>query len=441
MPEVSDGLPFKEAIRFFESKTRLPTRAYTDIKGGAHARSFTMAGATRDALLSDMHRALIATFKSGHTKDDFLEDFDAIVAHHGWDFYGERRWRAALIYDTNLRMAHAAGRWEQIQAQADREAQAGRPLYLRYVALLDGHTRPEHAAWHGVTLPHDHPWWRAHYPPNGWNCRCDVQSLTERDLKRYGITPTPEDQVPPTELVPRQVRLADGSYETWETPRGIDPGFDYNVGQSWLEGAVPPPLSGPLPPPAAPLRPAPDLPPLPPPRPVPPEVTTPLADGLGDEAYIKAFLGVFGGDIGKPVPFRDAVGNLLAIGEELFIDRRATSAARKISPDAPPVWKVEKNGRHLILPLLAYALKDPDEIWLDWFEAKGGSVLRRRYLRRFEGLLLPPEAPMTAGAVAAFEWTHLGWTGTTIHPSARNQQTEGQRHGVLLWCKRIDGGR
>ncbi|GEO82280.1 PBECR2 nuclease fold domain-containing protein [Pararhodospirillum oryzae] len=440
MPEVlPEGLSFGEAIRFFETKVRLPTRAWSDIKGGAHARSFVMAGATRDALLSDMHRALTATFKAGRTRADFLEDFDAIVAHHGWDFRGERRWRAALIYDTNLRMAHAAGRWEQIAAQAEREAKFGRTLYLRYVAVHDNKTRPDHAAWHGTTLPHDHPWWRTHYPPNGWNCRCSVQSLTERDLARYGLSPTPEDQVPADEIVSRPVTLADGSVEIWETPRGIDPGFDYNVGESWLDGAVPPPLSGPLPPPAAPARPIFNTPPLPAPRPAPPEVTTPLADGLGDEAYIKAFLGVFGADLGRPVPFRDAAGNLLAIGDSLFVDRKATAIARRADP-AATAWKVDKNGRHLVLPLLAYALQDPDEIWLDWFMAKGGPILRRRYLRRFAEVFRFEGSQPIAGLVAAFEWTSVGWTGITIHPSARDSQTEDQRHGVLLWRRPDEGG-
>ena len=45
-------------------------------------------------------------------------------------------------------------------------------------ALLDARTRPEH----GVILPVDHPWWKRHYPPNGWKCRCKAMSVGPDDL-------------------------------------------------------------------------------------------------------------------------------------------------------------------------------------------------------------------------------------------------------------------
>ena len=48
----------------------------------------------------------------------------------------------------------------------------GQKVNLRYVAVLDARTRPEHRAWHGLILPIDHPLWDTHYPPNGWGCRC-----------------------------------------------------------------------------------------------------------------------------------------------------------------------------------------------------------------------------------------------------------------------------
>ena len=38
----------------------------------------------------------------------------------------------------------------------------------------NGKVRPEHAAMHGITLPPSYPFWEEFYPPNGWNCRCNV---------------------------------------------------------------------------------------------------------------------------------------------------------------------------------------------------------------------------------------------------------------------------
>jgi hypothetical protein len=210
----------------------------------------------------------------------------------------------------------------------------------------------------------------------------------------------------------RPVKTPDGG-ENWPTPAGIDTGFGYNVGQSWLSGAVPPPLQTPLPPPPAAL-PALKLPPLPAPTAVDPKRILPA--GLRDEAYVKAFLGEFGADIGRPAAFRDAAGHAIAVGEELFKDRTVGA------------WKVAKMGRAPYVRVLADALKDPDEIWVDWFEPAPGraAVLRRRYLKRLS-------APGRAGGLAVFEWTEAGWSGVTNFTAGAADYLDRQRRGALLY--------
>ncbi len=87
--------------------------------------------------------------------------------------------------------------------------------------------RPEHLAWDGLILPADDPWWQTHYPPNGWGCKCKVFALSARDLKRMGKSGP--DTAPDN-----------GTYqwtdkktgETHTVPKGIDPGWDYNVGEA-----------------------------------------------------------------------------------------------------------------------------------------------------------------------------------------------------------------
>lgn len=411
MPELAPApLPFAEAIDFLRQKVNLPSRAWTDIKEGAHARSFVVAGAMKDQLLSDFHGALVTALADGTTKADFQKAFDAIVERHGWSHKGGRTWRARVIYDTNLRMARAAGRWDQIRRRAERERERGRTLYLRYVAVMDARTRPEHKAWHGIVLPADHAFWQSHYPPNGWYCRCTVQSLTERELARYGYRPTPDDEVPPVEMEPRRVDTPDGP-ETWPTPAGIDTGFGHNVGRSWLDGAVPRPLQRPLPAFGA-QRPAPPGLPALSPRPLPERKLLP--DGLPEAEYVEAFLGEFGAAPGRPAAFRDAAGHAIAIGQELF----------EAWPGGP--LKASKRERHRSLLLLAEALKDPDEIWVDWAAVRGRPVLRRRYLRA----VLMPDGQ---GGLAVFEWSPAGWVGRTVYPAERPRDVEGQRRGALIW--------
>ncbi|KIX29361.1 hypothetical protein HW40_09525 [Mannheimia haemolytica] len=56
--------------------------------------------------------------------------------------------------------------------------------YWRYVAKNDTLTRPAHAQLHNSVYHADDPFWHTFYPPNGWNCRCKVFAVKERDIER-----------------------------------------------------------------------------------------------------------------------------------------------------------------------------------------------------------------------------------------------------------------
>lgn len=64
-----------------------------------------------------------------------------------------------------------AAEWQNIQASKDVYP------YLKYVAVNDKRTRPEHAALNGIIRPVDDDFWKTHFPPNGWNCRCTAEPL------------------------------------------------------------------------------------------------------------------------------------------------------------------------------------------------------------------------------------------------------------------------
>lgn len=229
-------LPPEEAIKAFEARQLLkPGFAWQDIWKDEHARAFTVAKMMRLDLLQTVYDAVDQAIKDGTTVPEFQNRLRPILEREGWwgqqempdPLTGEKKLvqlgslrRLEVIFDTNLRTSYAAGHWAQIQRTAAR-----RP-YLRYSAVLDSRTRPQHRAWHGTTLRADDDWWDTHYPPNGWRCRCTVIQMGERDLERYGGRVTPR---PPT------------TYRDWTNPRtgevmrvpqGIDPGWDYNVGKA-----------------------------------------------------------------------------------------------------------------------------------------------------------------------------------------------------------------
>ena len=229
-------LPFTEAIAFFRAKARIPTERWTDVWRTAHARGFMVAGAATDALLVDFQDELKHALEHGTTLAEFRVGFDKIVERHGWDYTGTPGWRSEIIYDTNMSMASSAGRYAQL---VEPETVKAFPFWT-YIHSGSRHPRLNHLAWNGLTLPCDHPFWQTHYPPNGWRCGCRVSPTSHYDLKRMGKDGP--DEAPPIVMRPWR---DPHSGTVHQVPVGIDPGFDYNVGEAWLKGAKNLPVSGP----------------------------------------------------------------------------------------------------------------------------------------------------------------------------------------------------
>lgn len=86
------------------------------------------------------------------------------------------------IFRTNIQNAYAHGIWTQQQKN-----KVNRP-YLKYSSLTDSRVRPSHLALNNIIRHIDDSFWDTHYPPNGFQCRCGVDALTEAQAKKQGIT-------------------------------------------------------------------------------------------------------------------------------------------------------------------------------------------------------------------------------------------------------------
>ncbi len=404
-------VPFGEQIEFFRHKLNLPTNGWTDIYTQEHDWAFVVAGANRDEIVADFHTAVERAISEGRTLAEFRKDFDAIVAKHRWDYNGGRNWRSRVIYETNLRTSYAAGRYEQLQA-----LKSVRPFWQYVHSDAVQHPRPLHLSWNNLVLPADDPWWITHFGPNGWGCQCTVRALNQRDLDRMGLK---VGTAPPTKMETLVIgqRSPQGP-RTVSVPEGIDPGFEYTPGRARFHSAMPPELPDPPVPgsaggPGVPNRRAPGA--LPAARVV--GAARLLDAGLSEAEYASAFLSEFGATMDAPVLFQDVLGERIAIGADLFLDARDR-------------LKVTKRGRERYLRLLADAIKQPDEIWarVEWLFGAQKSVVRRRYVARFEIEGENGTTPM----LAVFERGEDGWFGVTTF-QGETLDDENWRIGVRLY--------
>lgn len=200
---------FLEQLAALQIRLRklVPTERWTDIARNAHDRAFVVAGAMKADLLKDLAKAVTQAIENGGTIKQFRHDFDRAVERSGWAYKGERNWRTRVIYSTNMSTTYAAGRLSQLR---DPELQQVAPYWMyRHGGSTD--SRPEHLKWDKLVVRADNPWWRIHYPPNGWGCSCYVTAVSRATAERLG-----------------------GRFEDPEAgqPGDIDPGWDYAPGDS-----------------------------------------------------------------------------------------------------------------------------------------------------------------------------------------------------------------
>ena len=221
---VGFGTPFQDQIDFLRNKLALPSQSWDDIQRSAHDRAFIVAGAAKADLVNDLQASLVNAAQTGAGLDAWRKDFKGIVAKYGWtgwtgeDSAGGTAWRTKVIYQTNMATSYAAGRYKQL---TDPEYLKVRP-YWRYIHA-DGvlHPRPQHLAWHGLTLKADDEFWKTHFPPNGWGCHCRVAPVSAKEglaSVNAGLGEPPAGW--------QQIDPKTGAQD------GIDRGFDYAPGAS-----------------------------------------------------------------------------------------------------------------------------------------------------------------------------------------------------------------
>lgn len=314
---------------------------------------------------------------TGTSIQKFRDQFDAIVQAHGWQYRGKPGWRSAVIFNTNMRTSYMAGKWQQAWDNKDMMP------YLRYVQMQRATKRLSHSPWHGLVLPIDHPFWRTHYPPNGWGCLCTTQSVSEARLAAEGW------------------HVSD-SAPTW--PGDVPEEWAYNVGKAARVSTEPE---------KAQWEPVitsrdhttyqrPDAIPLDTPRAQPGPKATSRAQVV--EA-VQKMLGGAGGTLTGP--------------DGITVGITVKGLGQHLKPDRAPV-----------VPLLPEVIENPYEIWLMPYRdmLTGRVELRRRYLKALQ----------LDGSKAAYTWFIAEyrkgelWDVTTVL-SSRKRELDKLRRGILLY--------
>jgi len=417
-------LPPKEAMSFWADKVPVTKSEWNALTDEQKARAFVVAGLAKGDLLDAVQTSLGEVLQGGQT----FEQWKKTTAAQGLAGLGFSPTRLETIFRTNLQSAYQAGRYAQMRRVAQ-----DRP-YWRYTAVNDSRTRPTHRGMHGLVYPTDHPFWDTYYPPNGYRCRCSVQSLSADQVKARGYEIGTD--------IPEMVTYKDPTtgFPT-ETPLHPDRGFVGNVGRDWFASLAPEELDAVIRPLATRTvcrdggAPAfavsgdacrPPLATLDPRHVLPVAEGDILKEGLAPEAYVKAFLREFGiKDIeASKVSVLPGVKLPVVIGKGFFLDKRSGA------------WKVDKSGRAPYVRLLARTLLNPYEIWNVPVEINGKRSPELRLIRLFAG----PSGRIGGYVVFSLLRGRRAWTAATaytpkieVSEAVMLRYLEDHRVGTLLY--------
>ncbi len=225
-------LPNEQAAAMIGAKPAMLAETYRKLIPELKARAFTITGIENANTLQRI-RDRIADLPRGTDwntiKRDILKDispyFETPDAEP--EILEKQKAAAARRAETLIRhhgfQAYQAGMYDIMDRQRD-----ALPFW-QYVTVGDEKVRDTHRALDGIILPADSPFWRDHYPPWDWGCRCQVVPVDAETAGRIAA-----GELEGRALTPRQQQ------ELEQTGRLANPetGQVINVAARQDEGAI-----------------------------------------------------------------------------------------------------------------------------------------------------------------------------------------------------------
>lgn len=197
---LREPVPFEEAAEFIRSKPVVSREAFFKLLPELRGRAFLVSGLAAFDVAEDIRNA-IAKIPQGAIWGDVREKIATDLLPYFVDPTADPETqlkqataaarRAELLIRTHGFQAYQAANHEAMSRNIDVMP------YWQYLTMDDARVRVSHAALNGIVLPAASPFWKTHFPPWDWNCRCQVVPLSEddvADLRAVDSRRAPEDK-------------------------------------------------------------------------------------------------------------------------------------------------------------------------------------------------------------------------------------------------------
>jgi len=138
--------------------------------------SFGCAAINEKNALENVKAGLERALRDGTSYADFYNE-------NGHLFTGWGNHYIKTVFNTNIQSVYMAGKyWEYNDPDYVKEFP-----YFQYIAIDDDIVRDSHLAMNGRIFRRDDAIWDIWWPPNGFNCRCDVMMVSEYEVRSRGL--------------------------------------------------------------------------------------------------------------------------------------------------------------------------------------------------------------------------------------------------------------
>jgi SPP1 gp7 family putative phage head morphogenesis protein len=214
--------PHTEAIEAIQSKPAIVREVFDGLLPELRARAFTITGIQAADVLQRVQDE-IASLPEGTPWDEAKQNIvDTLDPYLG----DAAEQRAELLLRTHGFQAFQSATWNIAQKDAD-------TIALQYMTMEDDRVRPTHEVLDGIIVPKNDPFWKLHFPPWEWGCRCRVRPMNIDLINAQRATDrnkNPEDQLVIEGAELKQLRnnsiIGDGGQRVDITPPSQEPGAE-----------------------------------------------------------------------------------------------------------------------------------------------------------------------------------------------------------------------
>lgn len=193
------GKPWDEAVSAFRARGVMDENELSRLLKDYANQSVEARSLMLDRIQERVHTMLGDAIEQGQTMEQFATGLRAEA--DGLGITATDPSYLDMVFRTNVQSAYGAGRY---LAMTDPDVMDARP-YVQYRTAGDARVRPEHEMLDGLTFAMDNPTWHRIAPPNGFNCRCSIVTMSAEEAAGEevsedlpdGYEPDPDFDGPP----------------------------------------------------------------------------------------------------------------------------------------------------------------------------------------------------------------------------------------------------